>query len=106
MSLNKKQKTVETKQVSVETQTESQLLDFEILRAEPQPCEQASITTTPNVEAFAVVHSLNDDTNTPSTLIDAAKVKQIPANKMKSTASKKEATALQNTLINDYAEVF
>ena len=37
LSLNKEQNTVETKKVSVETQSESQLLDFEILPAEPQP---------------------------------------------------------------------
>ena len=94
------------KQVSIETQTESQLLDFEILPPELQPCEPASKTTKPTVEAFAVVHSLNDKTNTQSTLTDAAKVKQVPANEIKTTAPKREATALQNTLIKDYAEVF
>ena len=56
LSLNKQQNTVQTKQVSVETQTEWQPLDFEILPAEPQSCEQASKTTKSTVEAFAVVH--------------------------------------------------
>ena len=106
LSLTKEQNTVQTKQVSVETQTEWQPLDFEILPPELQPCEPASKTTKPTVEAFAVVHSLNDKTNTPSTLTDATKVKQIPANEMKIIAPKREATALQNTLINNFCRSF
>ena len=106
LSLNKEQNTVKTKQVSVETQTESQLLDSEISAAEPQPCEQAGKTTKPTVEAFAVAHSLNDKTKTPPTLTDATKVNQIPVNEMKTAVPKRDAPALQNTLMNDYAEVF
>ena len=44
--------------------------------------------------------------NTQSTSTDASKVEQIPALELKTTASQREAPALQNTLINDYAEVF
>ena len=90
----------------METQTKSLLLDFEILPAEPQPCEQAGKTTKPTVEAFAVVYSLNDKIKTPPTLTDATKVNQIPVNEMKKAVPKRDAPALQNTLINDYAEVF
>ena len=59
LSLDKEQNTVETKQVSVKTQTESQLPDFDISTAEPQLSEQASKTAKPNAEALAVVQSLN-----------------------------------------------
>ena len=79
---------------------------FEILPAEPQPCEQASKTAKPTVEAFAVVHSLNNKTKTPLTLNDATKVNQIPANEIKTTAPKRDAPALQNSFINNYVEVF
>ena len=106
LSLNKEQNTVQTKQVSVETQTEWQPLDFQILPAEPQPSEQAGKTAKPTVEAFAVVHSLNDKTKTPPTLTDATKVNQIPVNEMKTAVPKRDAPALQNTLINDNAKVF
>ena len=85
---------------------QSQLLDFEILLVEPQPCEQASKTAKPIVEAFAVVHSLNDKAKMPPTLTDATKVNQIPVNEMKTTTPKTDAPALQNSLLNDYAEVF
>ena len=72
----------------METQTEWQPLDFETLPAEPQPCEQASKAAKPTVEAFAVVHSLNDKAITLPILTDATKVNQIPVNEMKTTASK------------------
>ena len=107
LSLNKEQNTVKTKQVSVETQTESQLLHFFVISpAEPQPCEQSGKTTKSTVKAFAVVHSLNDKTKTPPTLTDATKVNQIPVNEMKTAVPKKDASALQNTLTNNYAKVF
>ena len=115
LSLEKGQNTIKTTKVSVETQTESQLPDFDISPAECQSSEKASKTAKPPAETFAVVHSLNDKTirhpetkknNTQSTSTDASKVEQIPALELKTTASQREAPALQNTLINDYAEVF
>ena len=52
LSLDKEQNTVKTKQVSVKTQTESQLPNFDISPGQPQPFEQASKTAKPTVEVF------------------------------------------------------
>ena len=62
LSLEKGQNTVKTTKVSVETQTESQLPDFDISPAECQSCEKASKTAKPPAETFAVLHLLNDKT--------------------------------------------